>query len=616
MTNQHLLNLFNNEPQTFWRVDWYGYLQTADQDGEKYAAPYVELYLSKVQSAGNFDFNSKVTTDYNNQLKINVPIEWLCALRIGDLLNRKSVVRTGDQNHRIEDFRDVNINKNSVQHVAAGAKSPNGEHYLPAVHHPYHLKATKTRCAIVTLSPSRKLVIPHYVILQTYFSSCSYAFRQLFQHGLSLDSLYEAGASFLEDNGRAFIHLKQRVHDVAAPEIARIAFDIDAQQAALKVSRSLAIQTNNEEDLLFPTTQFPFTGHTNLKVYGKWCGSESLRTFVVFGILSCSSAFPFQFLNFFRDAPGDKNPDEEDPTPGGKGSGWAQKPRKKRPVGNNGIDPQLTETPDSEFFTLDVKLESRTIFHGLKEPEKLRVAPFKPKTGSKPPIDTKNVDTGNTGEGKRDGQGVPLSFSRNSDRQHTDPDDGKTVFSFKIDRLSLFDEVCVQLESMPRIINLQFRLAKEPLGDHYARFPHVTNENGITLNWPYSNYVKGVPFKKGQKKELRKVAIAEIELISHTIYVFEAERRVQSRQNGWVELDQPALFIAQTQSREKLSNYQLESLLRRCAQDRGIWSVNDAQSSFECFLAKHPDNDTFKNNTYTDKFIDLIQKKLGYSFDQ
>ena len=610
MTNHQLLELFNNDPKTFWRVDWYGYLQTADKDGEKYADPYVELYLSKVQSAGNFEFNSKGTTDYRNQLKINVPIEWLCALRIGDLLNRKSVVRTADQNHRIEDFRDVNIHKDNIQHVAAGAKSANGEFYLPTVHHPYHLKATKTRCAIVTLSPTKKLVIPHYVILQTYFSSCSFVFRQLFQQGLSLGSLYDAGASFLEDNGRAFIHLKQRVHDVAAPEIARMAFDMDAQLAALKVSRSVATQTANSEPHLFPTTQFPFTGHTNLKVYGKWCGTESLRTFVVFGILECTSAFPFTTLHYFRDAPGDK--DKSSPSESSKQNGTEHYPkhRKKPPVPGDKFSPEHTETPDSELLNMDIEVKSRTIHQGLEEVKKLRIAPHKSINGSRPPLGVEEVSQGNAGEGKLNGMGAPLVFVTESDSETK-----KWVFGSKVDRLKMFDEICLALRSKARVESLEYKLSKPQFIDNYARFPHAKNSNGIKLTWPYSNYIKGVRLRKNEKLILRKVAIAELELPTCTAYLFEAERRIQAHPDGWIELDQPALLFVKSTSKKKLSNFQLERILQVSAENRGVWQ-DKAPEGFKCASIKHPANDTIEKGTYTNKFIEILQNELGHDFDK
>lgn len=617
MTNKELFDLFNNDPETFWRVDWYGYIKIADELGEKYIDPRVEMYLSLVKDKYNLNLNNKNATEFHNQLKIVVPVEWLCVFRIGDVINQKVVFRRGEENHRIEEFQNVLVNSDNVYHVASGAKSQTGQYYLPKPYHPYHLQSTRTRCAIVSLSPSKKLVIPHYVLLQTYFSSCSYVFRQLFQHGLYLESLYDEKSSFIEQNGRAFIHLKQRVHDVAAAEVARIAFDEHAQSAAFKVSNSLATQMTNNDELLFPTTQFPFIGYTNLRVYGKWCGNDAFRTFVVFGILNCSSAFPFNFLNFFRDAPGDKNPDEDDKKPGGKDSAGRPKPRKKRPTNNNGIEPQLTETPDSELFDLNITLEQRTTFGDLIKPEKLRLAPFKPKTGCQSPINTKDVDTGNAGDGKRAGRGAPLSFTSDNNNDNSNPDDGRTVFDFKINRLSMFDEVCSIIESMPRVNGVTFRLSREAFADHYARFPHVTNENGIKVNWSYSNYIKGIQLDKNQKKELRKVAIAEIDISNkkiHVVYVFEVERRVQARSNGWVELDDPALFIVKPSIGERLTDYQLSVLIRKCAEKRGIWPIND--TSFECYSIKHPDNNTIKKgNTYKDKFIEIIQKKIGYSFE-
>lgn len=610
MTHQQLLALFNNDPTTFWRVDWYGYIQTADEHGEKYADPHVELYLSKVAvpSVGKFDFNSKNSTHYHNQLKINVPIEWLCSLRIGDVLNQKSVFSTGEQNHCIANFQDINIHEDNILHVAAGTKAPNGEFYLPSTHHPYHLKATKVRCAIVDTNRKVKLVIPHYVILQTYFSKCSFVFRQLFQHALSLGSLYDADKSFIDDDLRAFIHLKQRVHDIAAPEVARIAFDTETQVAAKKVSSSIAVQIVNKEKYLFPTTQFPFAGHTNLKVYGKWCGSDKLRTFVVFGILECTSAFPFQSLDFFRDAPGDKNknfPFDSSKPNAGKGE---PKLRKKRPVLDIDFSPELTVTPDNKLFNMDVNVKPRTIHHGLTLIAKVRVEPHKPKNGYKSPIDTENVDKGNAGDGKHNGHGAPITFVTEGE---VEPENGKFIFSSKVDRLKLFDEVCSILKLKHRVISLEYRLSQSQRRDNYARFPQVNNSNGIKLNWPYSNYRKGVQLKANEKLELRKVAVVELQLLDSLVYLFEAERRIQEQFNGWVELDQPALFLIQSQSNVRLSDFQLEIILKASAENRGIWQFDILQPTFKCSSMKHPDNDTIDKSCYLEKFVEIIDTKLG-----
>jgi hypothetical protein len=614
MTNQQLLALFNKDPKSLWRVDWYGYLHTVDEYGERYTDPHVELYLSKVIApADQFDFNKKTATDYGNQLKINVPIEWLCALRIGDVLNQKSVFRTGEQNHRILDLQNVNINEDNILHIAAGGKSPDGEYYLPSGHHPYHLNATRVRCAVVDIDGTKKLVIPHYVILQTYFSKCSFVFKQLFQHGIYLGSLYDADKSFIDEELHAFIHLRQSVHDIAAPEVARIAFDIDAQVAAKKVSNSIAAQIINEEKHLFPTTQFPFTGLTNLKVYGKWCVSKTLSTFVVFGILECTSAFPFQSLDFFRDAPGDKNKDIPQSTPKPNGDKDEPKPRKKRPVLDNDFAPELTETPDNKLFNMDVDVKPRTIHHGLTSVTKVRVEPHKPKNGYKSPIDTENVGQGNAGDGKRDGQGVPMTFVTGGE---IESENEKFVFSSKVDRLQLFDDVCSILRAKLRVENLEYRLSKSQLSDKYARFPHVKNSKGSKLNWPYSNYIKGVPLKTNEKPTLRKVAIVEFQLPGSLVYLFEAERRILERLEGWVELDQPALFLIQSQSKDRLTDFQLEYILKKSAENRGIWTFDMSQHTFECYSIKHPDNDTIDKGSYTKKFVEIIDAKLGLKDEQ
>lgn len=610
MTHQQLLELFKNDPSIFWRVDWFGYVQLVDENGKRYIDPHIELFLSKVLApVGQFDFNHKSATDYEHQLKINVPIEWICALRIGDTLNQKTVFTTGEQNHRVVEFKNVQIDESHVLHLSAGAKSTNGEHYLPLGHHPYHRDATRVYCAIVDINLTTKLVIPHYVILQTYFSKCSFLLKQLFQHGLSFGSLYDAEKSFLGVDQHAFIHLRQRVHDIAAPEVARIAFDVNAQVAAKKVSNSIATQMINGEKQLFPVTQFPFKGITNLKTYGKWCIGQSSRSFVVFGILECTSEFPFRSLDFFRDAPGDKNKDplSGDPQPS-KGD-CNSKPRKKRPLLGANFKPELTAPPDSKLFNMDFEIKSRTIHHGLENVVKVRVEPHKPNNGYKSPIDTENVDQGNAGDGMTDGQGLPMGFVTEGE---AGAEIQRFVFCNRVDRLKLFDHVCSRLSTNLRVAALEYRLSNMQGSDRYARFPHVKNSNGIKLNWPYSNYIKGVPFRTSREPELRKVAIVELQLPDSLVYLFEAERRLFARAKGWIELDQPALLFIHLPNNDKFTDFQLELILKAAAERRGIWPIDRLPVSFTCSSMKHPDNDTIDKGTYIAKFTEIIEEKLGF----
>lgn len=292
------------DEENLWRIDFFGYLKHTNQ-------PLIRVWLSKVYNEfssitdrKHAAFNSVKLTDFKHQHFSDVPISYLLILRIGQIWKNGSL-------HLSPSYRETRLNsveiseKNCTTVLASSYEDvaePNSnykkrEYYLPKTHHPYHEHCTKTSCEIVVHN-GRKYIFPHIVLIQAYFQLNSWAFTQLFEFGIALDNLFYPQNTFCEDR-KATVQLRPKVKDVSAPIIARIAFNKWANRAAKKISESITLQHQKGWSLT-PATTFPFRGRTNLELRGKYLPDN----FVVYDMISCSSAFPFDELDFYRDNAG------------------------------------------------------------------------------------------------------------------------------------------------------------------------------------------------------------------------------------------------------------------------------------------------------------------------
>ena len=246
------------EDDGYWRVDWYGNL-TYENGHKRFSQPCIDVYLSKLKKEPNeIALNYKNSTEFKKQKKIKLPIEYLVVLRLGDIWRKGKLVKS-PKYKKIE--KSVLINSSTCHTIMAGSKNEDDDYYINFSHHPYHKEATNTFCEVISLSGTNDIiVVPHYVIAQTYFSRSSYVFSQLFTHGLTFDTFYDGSKSEHVRDGISFIHLKTKVHDIAAPEVARIAWDKFANNAVGMISKTFALQSANEWPITLKT-KFPFEVH-------------------------------------------------------------------------------------------------------------------------------------------------------------------------------------------------------------------------------------------------------------------------------------------------------------------------------------------------------------------
>lgn len=133
-------------------------------------------------------------------------------------------------------------------------------------------------------------------MIRFYFGSSSSLLTALFTPPLTKARLCTKGY-YSDTSGRLKMNLSPRMSGFSASDIGRIYLSREAWQAAAEIGFSM-MQSNQLSKLLYPRTNFPFTGTTNLDVTGEWLQDEpnGERLFLVHSIQSCSHPFPFKTL--------------------------------------------------------------------------------------------------------------------------------------------------------------------------------------------------------------------------------------------------------------------------------------------------------------------------------
>ncbi|MDC5821888.1 hypothetical protein OPW19_18930 [Vibrio europaeus] len=614
MPSVKIQDLTNND-NNYWRIDWFGNLSYFDHTGNRRSQPLVDIYLSRLHSAPwKTDFNYKSATAYKQQRKVTFPVGYLAKLQIGDVWRQGSYVMTPE--YSVISTGATHISSQETITCRANHKKADGYHLIPFDRHPYHSKATNVFCEVVKLSNGTQLVFPHWVLLQTYFTSCPFLFTQLFQFGVQLDTLYDKDKSQL-DGGLGRIHLKKWTYDSGASDIARIAWDPHARHAYTMVSNYLAICSSNRWTTT-PKTKFPFFDLTNLTVRGKHLPcSKGEPSFIVFEILDCTADYPFETLLLDRDNPGSIGRKKHTSKPSSAAQNHSPL---KVPRADNRLDLLPDHEPNSEFDNLSIAARPRALLSGLsgKLISKIQHEAPDPSTSGVSTI-SKNVDTGNSGTGWSNGEGAPIRFIRSTTEQLRK---SAFIFNYPICRLSIFRRVIEHLARKKCVKSTKFIPVNANLGNiegDYSFFPDTFTTSGRKRKWRYIGYVKG---SESTNNRLRKALVAEILTEDTYLYIIEIERRVAPCEgSGWVELDDAAmLLIYSSKSKTPLQEHSLKALLEQCAKQSGIWFRRDQDRLIDSYLAKpikHPEKQTISSPEKHDRdMIRNIEQNTGINFEQ
>lgn len=615
------INSLTNHDDQYWRIDWFGYLSYEDKTGDRRSTPLISVYLSPLVKHPSkiHAIESINSSHYKSSRKVEVPVTYLILLRLGDIWHKGNIYASP----RYKQLTASNVsflNNQNLETLKVSHRDNRGNFLVPFNFHPYHQHAPGAYCETFT-SGDTTFIVPHWVILQAYFSSCSYLFEQQFRFGLALDTLYAPHESFIKD-GHAELQLKKQVHDVAAKDVARIAWDFQASKAYKMVSNSLSVANNNNCNIT-PKTLFPFSSTTNLKMKGKefpYKGpNQTSRALFVYQILSCTAQYPFESLTFYRDNPG-KIDGKSGGTPPKSESekSWTYKvPRTKEKTElipaqepNNQLNKLLLTTPIGTTLLGGNTIKVEKKYRNLSSSENNQPSH----------LIHEHVDTGNFGGGNNRGNGAPISMSQSQEKDKSTKKD-PFIFPSKPCRLNVFRRICNKIAKLKNVNNISFIAVNSHLSNQhgsYSYFPRTFTPTGRDRTWRYLDYIKS---SSTDKQKHRRVLIIHITVGSTSLYLLEIERRVVKSENsfGWVELDNMAMLALSSKTKTTLEEQYLKKLLQACAEKSGTWQHrNDVTTigGFQIKTLKHPGNETLLSPEIHDqRFISNIESTLGVSFD-
>ena len=292
----------------FWRIDWFGEVAYPDRYTRR-KHPSVLVYLSRViEHSFRADpavlQNPHSTAPAKLQTRIWVSVGTLVILRIGDIWHRQTRFMSPDYTR--ETFKKLSVGRTTTDFIKAGLNPDRAGFLIPISEHPWHMNATHSYCLMVNLPDGRRLIIPCVELIRFYFGSSSTLLRQIFSTQLQRQNLFSED-HYDHRSGLLTFKLGHGMSGRSASDIGRIRMDPVAWRAAAMVSMSMLKACSTGEPA-FVQSFFPFEGTTFLDVSGKWLShqGEAAQTFLVYGINSCSHAFPFKSLRYIAPETGSK----------------------------------------------------------------------------------------------------------------------------------------------------------------------------------------------------------------------------------------------------------------------------------------------------------------------
>lgn len=573
-------------PDKYYRVSWYGSISYSD--GEKNRpTPIMEVSMDELKadpSPKGRILPSHIAKDQTT--KVRVPISLLAFLHLGDIWKDGKLYQPAEKNHSVCQFTNINITDDSHTDVKANHKYADEQYLLPLSIHPYHLNFTRSWCERLELGNNKLLIIPHMVLIQMFFSPDTFVLEQAFQSGLTLDTICDQKKSHYDpQSGKVFVQLRRQVTDASHKACASILFDKRYSESYKSVSKSLSSQKAQGANLLTPQIRMPIGGKQTLTAAGQWIKyPDESSAFLVLKLLSSNYAPPFQDITFFRDAPGDRNPDAKPPRRGhGDHPGGGRNRQKPNPT-NDPLDIDPDKDPNGDYEPVDLPLSSFIRFPQLTQIPSKKERQEKHKNDEvnpKKPLPEDVDEAGAGGKGNDNGPGVNGKYDDNELLAET----SETTFDRPFSRVDLFVSVLQELNS------LKVKGAQVFYVDRYKQFefPQV-KLSSRNSTWDNLNFFLGDSVSQEKPYKPRTVLVSKIRLVSGiTYYLFEAERKMKLAANGWYEVDALSILAIR---QNQLTNRNIRSILESTTENRG-WPkpVNPASQ----FLIRHSDGPTIVN---------------------
>ncbi|MEX1222425.1 MAG: hypothetical protein WEA82_09980 [Idiomarina sp.] len=580
------------DPTKYYRISWFGAVSYFD--GKKVRpTPVIEIFILELETPPPYfklELSSFKKYTYS---KVAVPVALLGVLKLGDIWHDSALYQTADAHHEVASFNNTLINRGNTKTITARSQRESA-YWLPIEYHPYHIKNTSSTLEVIELNKKESIIIPHIVIIQTFFAPDTFVLTQSFKMDLKLDSLFDSSKTFIDKNTKhAFIQLRKNVYDSSHKICAMLAFDDIYQEAYKRVSKILAAQKNKNFTSLIPQTSIPIAGKHNLSLVGKWMYSEEdgHSSFIVFQMLSVSMSPPFIDITFFRDAPGDLNPNAEPgENRGGKGP---RKPPKDKPKPDD-VDPD--KDPNGDYEPITTALNSVSFFPDLHSTPSRKERQEAHKNEE---VNEKNQGTGDPkgvgagGLGDDDSQGWG---GTDSDEPPLQPTKEKT-YPQRFSRVELFVDV---LDSLVKKYSTKLSLHSKMIYE----FPKVEKNNRLST-WDNLNYHRGQNRHSAVSYRARRVLISRIVTTSgQSYYLFETERKMKLASNGWYEVDRHSIMILKS---EDLSEREISAILESTVNHRG-WSLNGKPLAKQ--IVQHLKREQVFKPEYAIKLSERIKKAI------
>ncbi len=244
-----LINALKGLGNDFYRIDWLG--NVVQRHVSAHSTPTVKIALSKIGSEDQRSLNEK-------QIEIALPIAFLRLIRVGDVWQNGKKISDG-QGERLT-FANVEVNNETVDIKPVGfpIETESGMEFpLPFDQYNGHREYTCSQSARIKIDEKTILFVPCMELIRFYFGGSGAMLSKIFSGPIAGKDLYESVQ--LNAKQAATIKLARDIPGIAAPMVARIALDRQAENALNRIINSGVSAAANDTDY-YPTTRFPFIG--------------------------------------------------------------------------------------------------------------------------------------------------------------------------------------------------------------------------------------------------------------------------------------------------------------------------------------------------------------------
>ena len=579
----------------YWRIDCLGSL-SFDTPGLE-SQPTISVAVSKSAQHPPVEKDCwKTNSTLTKVQRIEkIPISILPNLKTGDFWF-KNELAISPSSYQKKKLSITQSELDKATSVCLGDEAPwsqgpdNREYLLPYIYHPYHKLFTRANAQLIEANDETLLIIPDWEIARFYFGSSTQLIEWLFNVNATYGDLYDESRCKKNENGHGHLHLRSQIPYNSATDVARICFDPEVRKTIAILRNSLTAQSANRRPV-FPKIRLPIFASTILQMKGRSITyANGRRGFVCYELTSCSAPLPFTSLSYFKDMPGDSNPDQDrsnlEPM-------TVRDPKKKKDADAK-KEEQLIEQKDantifgSQIYQIDVT--SRFPYLDQVGIEKKRVDPYTHYSDPGYQQEPEGELTEGVGHGGNE-ERQSAKLQRKEHQLNTSPKPSIN-FEYFFEAMELLK---LDVGSVEYICP-----TADPSDTRCAILPIAKTQKGEISKLSFIDYVKG---KLTTAKLRRRAIIAKITFNKGAGYLIEIETRVFRGK----QLDAFPTYLVNSISQAELTSREIEDVLKCFADNYFSWSIPSHLPHVLGTAIRHPHK---QPNERPDSYI----KRLHQSF--